>query len=126
MAYGLGAILELVGALKQGMDAGGKLWNGMEGGSIGAMAADLYGQMLDMAANDGQLSILQSVDVGTIRDAINASIYEEDDAYSVLAGAVSHEEAVGDILEEIAGQIEEYASDYREGLLDAGGEDALE
>lgn len=120
MGFGFSAILDVVSAIRKGIDLVSN------DGSIGAFAADMFGQMLDMAANEGQLTILSNVDMGTMRDAIQAAIYEEDDPYSMLVDAAGHEEAVGEILEEIAGQIEDFASDYREDMLDASGEGALD
>lgn len=71
----------------------------------------------DMCGNEGQTSIMESVE-GAVEDAALAAA-EGGDPYNILLSAASYPEAVGDILAEMAGIIEEViAEGMQDTLLD--------
>ncbi len=67
-----------------------------------------YGTALNLCGNSGQRTIIENIGLFGYEEATIAAL-EGDDAIGVLSSIASHPDAVGDILEESGGMINDMA-----------------
>lgn len=85
-------------------------------GVIEEAAETGYGTALDMCANEGQVSVIDMTGYDAFESAASAAA-EGGDGLNVLMSACPYPEAVGIILEECYGIMEEIINEGIEGLL---------
>lgn len=91
----------------------------MWGSSAGLemVADEAFMMALDMCGNSGQVSIIERTGYQAFYEAVREAL-GDGDPFDVLMSACPHPEAVGEILEEVAGYIMEAAEEMNGGAQD--------
>lgn len=94
---------------------------GIAAGIIDEAADEGYNTAIDMCGNEGQVAIIDMTGYDAFVSAAEAA-YNDDDGLGILISACPHPDAVGEILEESYGVIQEYISEVNNDMFGDDGE----